>query len=85
MTLVAGVDSSTQSVKVVVCELETGAVVRSARASHPDGTEVSAEAWWTAYQQATADPGAAGRGGGAGRRWSATRHGHPGRSASSGP
>ena len=56
MTLVAGVDSSTQSVKVVVCELETGAVVRSARASHPDGTEVSAEAWWTAYQQATADP-----------------------------
>ncbi len=56
MTLVAGVDSSTQSVKVVVCEVETGAVVRSARAAHPDGTEVCADAWLTAYRQATADP-----------------------------
>lgn len=56
MTLVAGVDSSTQSVKVVVCDVETGQVVRSARAAHPDGTEVSAEAWWQAYQEATADP-----------------------------
>ncbi|MFL6026864.1 MAG: xylulokinase, partial [Friedmanniella sp.] len=56
MTYVAGVDSSTQSVKVVVCDADTGAVVRSARAAHPEGTEVSAEAWWTAYQQATADP-----------------------------
>ena len=45
MTLVAGVDSSTQSVKVVVCDLETGTVVRTARASHPDATEVSASAW----------------------------------------
>ena len=35
MTLVAGVDSSTQSVKIVVCDLETGSIVRSARASHP--------------------------------------------------
>lgn len=56
MSYVAGVDSSTQSVKVVVCDAETGAVVRSARAAHPDGTEVSAEAWWTAYRTATADP-----------------------------
>ena len=56
MTLVAGVDSSTQSVKVVVCDAETGAVVRSARAGHPDATEVSAAAWWDAYQSATADP-----------------------------
>ena len=44
MTLVAGVDSSTQSVKVVVCDLDTGAVVRTSRAAHPTGTEVSAEA-----------------------------------------
>jgi len=50
------VDSSTQSVKVVVCDAETGAVVRAGRAAHPEGTEVSAEAWWTAYQSATADP-----------------------------
>lgn len=56
MTLVAGVDSSTQSVKIVVCDLENGAVVRSGRASHPDGTEVSASAWLTAYQEATTDP-----------------------------
>jgi len=57
MTLVAGVDSSTQSVKVVVCDAGTGRIVRSARAPHPDGTEVSAAAWVQAYQQATADPG----------------------------
>jgi xylulokinase len=41
MTLVAGVDSSTQSVKIVVCDLETGSIVRTARAAHPDATEVS--------------------------------------------
>jgi len=56
MTLIAGVDSSTQSVKIVVCDLETGTIVRSARASHPDATEVSASAWLAAYQEATADP-----------------------------
>lgn len=56
MTLVAGVDSSTQSVKVVVCDVESGSVVRTARAPHPSGTEVSAQAWETAYQEATADP-----------------------------
>ena len=53
MTLVAGVDSSTQSVKIVVCDLETGAVVRTGRAAHPDGTEVSASAWLAAYHEAT--------------------------------
>ncbi|WP_375426227.1 xylulokinase [uncultured Friedmanniella sp.] len=56
MSYVAGVDSSTQSVKVVVCDIETGEVVRSARAAHPDGTEVSAQAWWEAYTSATAEP-----------------------------
>ena len=55
--LVAGVDTSTQSVKVVVCDLDTGAVVRSGRADHPAGTEVSAASWLTAYREATADPG----------------------------
>ena len=54
--LVAGVDSSTHSVKVVVCDSETGEVVRSGRAPHPDGTEVSAAAWLAAYREATADP-----------------------------
>ena len=54
MTLVAGVDSSTQSVKIVVCDLETGSVVRSERASHPSPRCQSA--WLVAYQEATADP-----------------------------
>lgn len=51
--LVAGVDSSTQSTKVVVCDAQTGAVVRSARAPHPDGTSVDPERWWTAFEQAS--------------------------------
>ena len=57
MTLVAGVDSSTQSVKVVVCDADTGAVRGSSRAAHPPGSEVSAQAWWDALQQACASPG----------------------------
>jgi xylulokinase len=57
MTLVAGVDSSTQSCKLVVCELESGAVVRSGRAAHPDGTEVDPTAWWTALQAAIEEAG----------------------------
>jgi xylulokinase len=55
--MVAGVDSSTQSCKIVVCDLESGQIVRTARAAHPDGTEVSADAWLRAFQEATADPG----------------------------
>lgn len=57
MALVAGVDSSTQSVKIVVCDADTGEVVRTARAPHPDGTSVPAAAWWDAYQEATSTPG----------------------------
>ena len=56
MTLVMGVDSSTQSCKVVVTDAATGAVVRSGRASHPDGTEVDPAAWWSALQEAIATP-----------------------------
>ncbi len=51
--LVAGVDSSTQSCKVVVCDAATGAVVREARAPHPDGTEVSPAHWWHAFLAAS--------------------------------
>jgi xylulokinase len=57
MTLIAGVDSSTQSCKIVIRDLETGALVRSGRASHPDGTEVDPEAWWSALGAAIADAG----------------------------
>lgn len=52
--LVAGVDSSTQSCKVVVCDAVTGEVVRQGRAPHPDGTEVHPREWWAAYGSATA-------------------------------
>lgn len=54
MPLVAGVDSSTQSVKVVVRDAETGAWVREGRAAHPDGTEVDPGQWWSALRQAIA-------------------------------
>ncbi len=57
MTLVMGVDSSTQSCKVVVMDAATGAVVREGRASHPDGTSVDPEAWWRALQEAIAAAG----------------------------
>ncbi len=56
-TLVAGVDSSTQSCKVVIVDAATGAVVRSGRASHPAGTEVDPQAWWDALQEAIAGAG----------------------------
>lgn len=54
VTLVAGVDSSTQSVKVVVRDAQTGAYVREGRAAHPDGTAVDPRAWWQALGSACA-------------------------------
>ena len=50
--LVAGIDSSTQSVKVVIREAETGALIREGRASHPDGTEVDPLHWKVALDKA---------------------------------
>lgn len=55
MALVAGVDSSTQSCKVVIRDADTGRLVRSGRASHPEGTEVHPDAWWDALQTALDD------------------------------
>ena len=57
MTLVAGVDSSTQSCKVVIRDADTGELVRQGRAKHPDGTEVHPHHWWDALQEAIADAG----------------------------
>ena len=57
MTLVAGVDSSTQSCKVVICDLTSGRIVRSGRAPHPPGTEVDPAAWWDALHAAIIDAG----------------------------
>jgi len=48
MTLVAGIDSSTQGCKVTVRDLETGARLREGKASHPAATIVDPEVWWTA-------------------------------------
>ncbi|MFG1708726.1 xylulokinase [Nonomuraea sp. M3C6] len=57
MTLVAGVDSSTQSCKVVIRDAETGALVRQGRAAHPDGTEVHPSHWWAAFLRALEEAG----------------------------
>ena len=52
MALIAGVDSSTQSVKVVIRDAESGALIREGRAPHPEGTEVDPQRWWDALQDA---------------------------------
>ncbi|MFI7064633.1 xylulokinase [Kribbella sp. NPDC050124] len=51
--LVAGVDCSTQATKVVVCDAETGAVLREGRAPHPDATQVDPAEWWRAWEIAS--------------------------------
>ncbi|MGZ4593408.1 MAG: xylulokinase [Actinomycetes bacterium] len=55
MSLVAGIDSSTQSTKVLVVDGDTGEVVRSGQAPHPPGTEVDPAAWQDALSAATAE------------------------------
>jgi len=55
--LVAGVDSSTQSVKVVIRNADTGELIRQGRASHPEGTEVDPDHWESALEMAFADAG----------------------------
>ena len=55
MPLVAGVDSSTQSCKIVICDAASGAMVWEASAPHPDATEVDPERWWDAYLATAAE------------------------------
>ena len=57
MTLVAGMDSSTQSCKVLVCDAASGDVVRDGRAIHPPGTEIDPRAWESAASDAIAAAG----------------------------
>lgn len=57
MALVAGIDSSTQSCKVLVCDAETGEIVRSGSAPHAGGTEVDPAMWWAALGDAAAAAG----------------------------
>src|SRR5829696_5896393 len=58
MDFVAGIDSSTQSTKVEIRELETGRVVGSGSAPHsvvtPPVSEQWPGDWWTALEQAYA-------------------------------
>jgi xylulokinase len=54
MPLVAGVDSSTQSVKVVIRDTDSGELIAQASEPHPDGTEVDPKAWEDALDKALA-------------------------------
>jgi xylulokinase len=55
--IIAGVDSSTQSVKVVVRDAHTGELLREGRAPHPDGTEVDPVLWKSALDAAIVNAG----------------------------
>ncbi len=48
MTVVVGIDSSTQSTKVVRVDAATGEVLSLHTAAHPEGTAVDPERWWEA-------------------------------------
>ncbi|MFM1789678.1 MAG: hypothetical protein RLZZ526_5 [Actinomycetota bacterium] len=52
MTLVAGIDSSTQSCKVVIRDASSGGLIRHGSAGHPDGTEVDPSHWERALRLA---------------------------------
>ena len=56
-TVVAGVDTSTQSCKVVVRDADSGELVRSGSARHPTGTSVDPQAWWQAFTEAAEEAG----------------------------
>ena len=55
MKLVAGIDSSTQSTKVLLVRADDGTVVAEASAPHPDGTECHPDRWWEALTAAGRD------------------------------
>lgn len=55
--LVAGIDSSTQSVKVVIKDAITGQLIREGKAAHPDGTSVHPSHWISALNKAIESAG----------------------------
>ncbi|MDR3070812.1 MAG: xylulose kinase, partial [Propionibacteriaceae bacterium] len=57
MARVIGIDSSTQSCKVVVRDAATGELLSSGRAKHPGGTSVDPKHWWEALGAALAEAG----------------------------
>jgi xylulokinase len=56
-TLVAGIDTSTQSCKVRVTDAASGELVRFGKATHPKGTSVNPQAWWDAFLHACEEAG----------------------------
>ena len=57
MSTVVGVDSSTQSCKVLAVDIESGRIVSSASAPHPDGTSIDPGHWNDALDKAWNDAG----------------------------
>lgn len=57
MARVAGVDSSTQSVKIVVRDSDTGTLLSQASNPHPDGTEVDPQHWLDALHRVIEEVG----------------------------
>jgi xylulokinase len=61
VTLVAGVDSSTKSTKVVIVDIDDGTIVASATARHPSTTpprsEQDPQSWWRALSKAWSECG----------------------------
>ncbi|WP_349357083.1 xylulokinase [Cryobacterium sp. PH31-L1] len=60
--VVVGVDSSTQSCKVVSVNADTGELLQLKSAPHPDGTSINPERWWEAFEQAGGTDAASGAG-----------------------
>src|SRR5690606_36414438 len=73
--VVVGVDSSTQSCKVLVVEVGTGRTVASATAPHPEGTAIDPRAWVEALRRAWDAAGVGSRGDLLGVGVSAQQHG----------
>lgn len=59
---VVGIDSSTQSCKVLAVEAATGKEITSGSAAHPDGTSIDPGVWTTALSQSWSDGNIAGLG-----------------------
>jgi xylulokinase len=57
MTLVAGIDSSSQGCKVTIRDMATGVALREGKASHPPQSIVDPEVWWTALITAVSRAG----------------------------
>ena len=63
MSVVVGVDSSTQSCKVLAVDAHSGDVVSSGSAAHPDATAVDPRVWTSALREAWHAAGIGGLGG----------------------